>query len=375
MISLLSTNSILLLSLWHIPITPFHYYPTGKASFLSVKRQYWSRRKKAEGRLLFASHHLFSSLTGTLAFTQFVTNSSLSFERAPAVAAVCIQQTARWKTPSFAEGPVQGKHFAGHGLFPLIVPHRLHSRDAVSLQTPPLLRPTGSGLGNRPQRGQPETLRGKGTNGAPGVRRRPGSCWRSSPFAGSPGAPQVQAPEFPGPRPDAAAGGGSAAPAEGPPRPTQAGGGRQLLPAHRVRRAGAERDPLGVPRLLEPWGPAVAPSSATGRSLRPGGDNGHDDFTLQQCDEQRGTPPTSPRPPGRSRALSPPGSGSRPEAAPARRFRSTPHPPPRSGRRPPAEARAGGRRHRRAPRRPPPRRGPTLGTCESAGGSGAAPLA
>lgn len=202
MISLLSTNSILLLSLWHIPITPFHYYPTGKAPFLSVKRQYWSRRKKAEGRLLFASHHLFSSLTGTLAFTQFVTNSSLSFERAPAVAAVCIQQTARWKTPSFAEGPVQGKHFAGHGLFP----HRLHSRDAVSLQTPPLLRPTGSGLGNRPQRGQPETLRGKGTNGAPGVRRRPGSCWRSSPFAGSPGAPQVQAPEFPGPRPDAAAG-------------------------------------------------------------------------------------------------------------------------------------------------------------------------
>ncbi|XP_039238263.1 putative hydro-lyase KRH_21160 [Pipra filicauda] len=81
-------------------------------------------------------------------------------------------------------------------------------------------------------------------------------------------------------------------------------------------------------------------------------------------------------PPGRgSRALSHPGSGPRPEAAPARRLRSTPHPPPRSGRRPPAEAQAGERRHRRAPRRRPPRRAPTPGTCESAGGSGAAPPA
>ncbi|XP_030820386.1 proline-rich proteoglycan 2-like [Camarhynchus parvulus] len=143
-------------------------------------------------------------------------------------------------------------------------------------------------------------------------------------------------------------GGGSAAPAEGPRGPPRLAEDGSSSPHTASGPSGTH------PGLPEPWGPAVPPSSATGRSLRPGGDNGHDDFTLQQCEQQRGTPPTSPRPPGRSRALSPQGSGSRPEAAPARRFRSTPHPPPRSGRRPPAEARAGGRRHRRAPRRPRP---------------------
>ncbi|XP_072780405.1 uncharacterized protein [Taeniopygia guttata] len=114
-------------------------------------------------------------------------------------------------------------------------------------------------------------------------------------------------------------------------------GGRQLLPAHRVRRAGAERDPPGAPRAL---GAGRAPSSATGRSLRPGGDNGHDDFTLQQCEQQRGTPPTSPRPPGRSRALSPPAR------APAqRRLRLGGFAPPLTRR----HAQGGGRRRRPEP--------------------------
>ncbi|XP_053836896.1 uncharacterized protein LOC128809150 [Vidua macroura] len=142
---------------------------------------------------------------------------------------------------------MQGKHSAGRGLFPVLVLHRLHSRDTLSLQTPPLLRPTGSGVGNRPQRGQLETLRGEVRTLRPGCWR-PGSCSRCSPCARSPGAPQVQVPELP--RPDAAAGRRERGAGRGAPRPTQAGGGRQLLPAHRVRRAGAEQDPPGAPRAL-----------------------------------------------------------------------------------------------------------------------------
>lgn len=255
MISLLSTNSILLLSLWYNPITPFHYYPSGKAPFLSVKRQYWSRTRKTEERLPFASHHPFSSLTCTLPFTPFVTKSSLAFERAPAAAAVCVQQTARWKTPSFAGGPVQAKHWAGRGLFPLLVPHRLHSRDTLSLQTPPPLRPTGSGVGNRPQKAQLETLRGEVRTLPPG-RWRPGSCSSSSPCARSPRAHQVPVPEFPGPRRDAAAGRRERGGGRGAPRPTQAGEGGSSSP----HTASAAPGPSGThPGLPEPWGPAVPP--------------------------------------------------------------------------------------------------------------------
>lgn len=89
LISLLSSNCILLLSLWHIPITLLHYHPSGKTPFLSV-REYWSRRGRAEGHLPFANHHLFSPLTCTPAFRLFATHFSLYFQDAPAIVAVCI---------------------------------------------------------------------------------------------------------------------------------------------------------------------------------------------------------------------------------------------------------------------------------------------
>ncbi|XP_041326497.1 translation initiation factor IF-2-like [Pyrgilauda ruficollis] len=231
---------------------------------------------------------------------------------------------------------MQGKHSAGRGLFPLLVPHRPHSRDALSLQTPPT---TGSGVGNTPQRGQLEALRGEKLSG-----RR---CERCPRGAGGPGAARVPLPvpglpvprkfkcrssQAPGPMP--LAGGGSAAPAEGPRGPPRLAEGGSSSPHTAPGPSGTH------PGLPEPWGPAVPPSSATGRSLRPGGDNGHDDFTLQQCEQQRGTPPTSPRPPGRSRALSP-----RARAPAQRRLRLGGSAPPLTRR----HAQGGGRRRRPEP--------------------------
>lgn len=255
-----------------------------------------------------AIHHPFSSLSCTLPFTQFATHSSLSFKRA--VAAVCVySKLPGGKLPALQKNLRKENTWQDAGLNTARPPQ---PRCGIPSKTPPTHR-IGAGR---------HTTAGSARNsGGGGCGWRPGGCSLSSvsrcpanSIAGVPGPGHRALPGRERRRPRA-------------PRPTRAGGGRQPLlsalcsplPAHRAR-AGPGRT---HPGFLQPRGPAGAPSSAAGETMG----------AMTSPSSNARTPPTSPRSAGRSRPLSPPGWGwgwgSRPEAAPARRFRSTPHPPPR----------------------------------------------
>lgn len=212
-------------------------------------------------------------------------------------------------------------------------------------------------LNQKLSRGSAQTL-------PPGLRRRPRSCMHCS-------APALQVHELPGPRRrvDAAVGWRERGARQGTPRGAAAHPcGRPAAPPPRTPPPAtpwaSETHPAASP-LPRVWGgpgrlcPPPPPRLGAGRDGplappggQPRGDNGQYDFTLQQCEERQRTPSTSPQSPGHLRAATPPalshpGAGPRPEAAPARRLRSTPHPSPRSGRRLPA---AGGGPRRGTPR-------------------------
>lgn len=229
---------------------------------------------------------------------------------------------------------MQGKHWAIATAFPP-PPSQPRWSIPVNSSTPPT---------HRIQGGQ-QTTEWSTRNSGGRVRTVPPGC------AGGPGAARAALPEpgvpvprkfkgrssqAPGPMP--LPGGGSAAPAEGPrgpPRLAEDGSSSPHTPRPPRRgRAGPTRS------SPSPGGrPCPPPPPRAARSAR-GGDNRHDDFTLQQCEEQRGTPPTSPRPPGRSRALSP-----QARAPAQRRLRLGGSAPPLTRR----HAQGGGRRRRPEP--------------------------
>ncbi|XP_032568543.1 basic proline-rich protein-like [Chiroxiphia lanceolata] len=199
-----------------------------------------------------------NSIVVLLSSKIFLSTSKLGF-RSP--------HATRWKTPSFAEGPGQGKHSARvlaittAGPPPTSQPRRsvpghsklLHSSD-----------PPDPGGQQTPERSPRNSLGG-------GCERCPrGALQAREPLALLPPCPALLVPRKSkcrssqglGPLP----GGGSAAPAEWPRGPP----GRQLLPA---QPAWAERDPPAAQRLPQPRGrlcpppPPRAARSARGETM------------------------------------------------------------------------------------------------------------
>ncbi|XP_064496587.1 proline-rich protein 2-like [Pseudopipra pipra] len=318
---------------------------------------------------------------------QFATKSSLSSQGAPAVGVVN-STLPGGKLPALQKDQCKENTRQGCWLSPLLVPHRLHSRDAVSLATAnsstlPILRIRGGQ--QTPERSPRNSLGG-------GCERCPrGALQAREPLAPLSPCPALLVPRkskcrsSQGPDPLPLPGGGSAAPAERPRGPP----GRQLLPA---QPAWAERDPPAAPRLPQPRGrlcpppPTRAARSARGETM---GTMTSPSSNVRTSGGRRRLPPgrrdtpgprlPGPLPPG----LGPPprgGSGSeaplhpspaatlRAAAAGGGPSRGTPPPPgpsapPAPPRTHPRYLRVGGRKRRRSTRPCPAPRRKRLSPC------------
>lgn len=181
MISLLSTNSILLLSLWYIPVTPFHHYPSTKPHFFLSRDSTGAERERQKDAFslpaITSSAHLHA---------RWLSHSLLPIP--PSLSNVRLQQLLcvpskllGGKLPALQKDLC--KENTGQDAGYSHCPSQPRCTIPANSSDPP-----DPGWAGTPQRDQLEALRGE-VRTLPPASWRPGSCSRSSPRARSPGAP------------------------------------------------------------------------------------------------------------------------------------------------------------------------------------------